>query len=63
MSHAALLSQSGLVIVLAGGALAYKGEQFFENHDNLERVAGFLLIAGLACIGTSLGLIFTLPLP
>ena len=63
MSHAALLSESGLVIVLAGGALAYKGDQYFENHDTVECIAGFLLISGLACIGASLGLMFELPFP
>lgn len=63
MSHAALLSESGLVIVMVGGALAYKGGRYFENHGTVERVAGFLLIAGLACIGTSLGAIFKLPFP
>ncbi len=57
MSHAALLSQSGLFIAFAGGVLAYKGGLYFENHDTVERVAGCLLIAGLACIGVSLGLI------
>ncbi len=63
MSHAALLSESGLVIVLAAGALASKGERYFANQDAVERVAGFLLIAGLAFIGISLGLIFELPFP
>jgi hypothetical protein len=63
MSHAALLSQSGLFIAFAGGALAYKGDRYFENLDTVEQVAGFLLIAGLACIGTSLGLILGASFP
>ena len=63
MSHAALLSQSGLFIALAGGALAYKGDRYFANQDTVERVAGFLLIAGLACIGASLRLIIDSPFP
>ena len=63
MSHATLLSESGLVIVLAGGALAYKGDRYFENQGIVERVAGFLLITGLSFIGTSLRLIFELPFP
>jgi hypothetical protein len=63
MSHAALLSQSGLFIAFAGGALAYKGDHYFENQDTVEQVAGFLLIAGLACIGTSLGLILGASFP
>ncbi len=63
MSHAALLSQSGLFIAVAGGVLAYKGDRYFENQDTVERVAGCLLIAGLACIGASLGLILDSPFP
>jgi hypothetical protein len=63
MSHAALLSESGMVIVLAGGTLAYGGDRYFENQDTVERVAGFLLIAGLACIGVSLGLMLYSPFP
>lgn len=63
MSHAAFLSQSGLFIALAGGVLACKGDRYFENQDTIERVAGFLLITGLACIGASLGLILDEPFP
>jgi hypothetical protein len=63
MTNATLLSESGVVIVLAGGALAYRGERYIENQDTVERVAGFLLIAGLACIGASLGLVFDSPFP
>jgi hypothetical protein len=63
MTNATLLSESGIVIVMAGGALAYKGERYFENQDTVERVAGFLLIAGLACIGASLGLVLDSPFP
>jgi hypothetical protein len=61
MSSAILLSESGIVIVLAGGALACKGVHYFEKQDTVERVAGHLLIGGLACIGASLGLLFESP--
>ena len=63
MTNATLLSESGIVIVMAGGALAYKGDRYFENQDTVERVAGLLLIAGLACIGVSLGLVLDSPFP
>ncbi len=58
MLQAALLSQSGLFIAVAGGTLAYKGDRYFRNRDAVDRVAGSLLIAGLACIGAGLGLVF-----
>jgi hypothetical protein len=42
-----LLSQLGVVSVLAGGALAYR------SYSKNRTTAGFLLIAGFACLGVA----------
>jgi hypothetical protein len=51
-----LLSFSGLAILAGGGWVAYAGPRYFQQPAITEPIAGFLIIAGLGCIGTSLGL-------
>ena len=57
-----VLSGSGLVILASGTWLAHAGHRYFGRLDTAEHVAGVLIIAGLGCIGASLGLHFGSPL-
>ena len=59
----ALLSASGVLILVSGGCLAHLGSRNFERQKNSDRVAGFLIMIGLSCIGLVLGLLFGAPLP
>jgi hypothetical protein len=53
-----LLAGLGLAILVSGGWLAHATNQGNHNLQFAEPVAGLLIIAGLGCIGTSLGLCF-----
>lgn len=57
-----LLTGTGTIIFASGGWLAHAGHRYFARPDTSERLAGFLIIAGLGCIGTGLGLTFRPPL-
>jgi hypothetical protein len=57
-----LLGGIGLVMFASGGWLAHAGHRCFARLDIAERVAGFLIIAGVGCIGAGLGLTFGPPL-
>jgi len=47
-----LLSGLGVFSVVVGGALAHCGDS--RNRLTLQTTAGFLLIAGFACVGVAL---------
>lgn len=56
------LAGCGLAILTSGAWLAHTGPRHFARPDIAERVAGLLIIAGLGCVGTGLGLCFGPPL-
>ncbi len=56
-----LLTGFGLVILVSGGWLAHAGDRYIDRLDVSERVAGYLIIAGLACFGVCLGMCFGAP--
>jgi hypothetical protein len=62
-SHAVMLSEFGCVGVLAGSALAFRNDVGSPSQKTLQTIAGVLLIAGLACFGVALSLVFGSPLP
>ena len=60
MLHPTLLGEIGAVTVLAGGLLAYRG--YCKDQPTLQTTAGFLLIAGFACLGVAMQLVVVPPL-
>jgi len=58
-----LLALLGVLILVSGVWLAHAGIWHLERQKSLDHIAGFLIIAGLSCIGAVLGLLFDLPLP
>jgi hypothetical protein len=57
-----LLSGFGFAIFAGGSWLSYAGHRYFEPAEATECVAGFLILGGLGCIGTSLGFCLGPPL-
>lgn len=53
----------GVLILVSGGWLAHLGSRHCERQETFDRIAGFLIIAGIGCIGAVLGLCFGSPLP
>ena len=58
-----LLAALGVLIVMSGGWLAHAGTPNIERQRRFDRLAGFLIMAGLGCIGGAFGLWFGSPLP
>ena len=58
-----LIAASGVFILLSGGWLAVASNQDIERQKRFDRIAGFLIIAGLSCIGVVLSVWFGSPLP
>jgi len=50
--HPILMTELGVATRLAGGTLAYHG--YSKNRSSLQKTAGFLLIAGFACLGVAI---------
>jgi len=46
------MTELGVATRLAGGTLAYHG--YSKNRSSLQKTAGFLLIAGFACLGVAI---------
>ena len=57
------LAVLGVLILVSGGWLAHLSSRHFERQKTFDRIAGFLIIIGLSCIGLLLGLCFGSPLP
>jgi peptidoglycan/LPS O-acetylase OafA/YrhL len=55
-----LIGELGVVIVLAGGALAYL--VYSNNRPSLQKTAGILLIVGFACLGVAIYNVGAVPL-
>jgi hypothetical protein len=58
-----VLGGAGAIILISGSWLARSGVPLFRRQELCEFIAGFLIIAGLSCIGASLGILFGTPLP
>jgi len=50
--HPLLMAELGVATVLVGGTLAYRG--YSKDRSALQTTAGFLLIAGFACLGIAI---------
>jgi hypothetical protein len=57
-----LLGGSGLIIFASGIWLAHAGHRYFQRSETTDCVAGLLMMAGLGCLGTGLGLCLGSPL-
>jgi len=55
-----LIGELGLATALAGGTLAYRG--YSKDEPTLQATVGFLLIAGLACLGFAICSVGGVPL-
>jgi hypothetical protein len=57
-----LLGGGGVFILASGVWLAHAGHSYFQRPEITDGVAGLLMIAGLSCLGTGLGLCLGSPL-
>jgi len=57
--HPILIGELGVATLLAGGTLAYLA--YSKDRPTLQTTAGFLLIAGFACLGIAVHLISGVP--
>ena len=58
--HPILIAEVGAVTLLAGGAFACRS--FSKDRPTIQITAGFLLIAGFACVGVAIDHIGGVPL-
>jgi hypothetical protein len=58
--HPILIAELGVATLLAGGILAYRS--YSKDRPTLQTTAGFLLIAGFACLGVAVYRIGGVPL-
>jgi peptidoglycan/LPS O-acetylase OafA/YrhL len=47
-----LIGELGVAAILVSGALAYRA--YSKDRPTLQRTAGFLLVAGFACLGIAI---------
>jgi putative effector of murein hydrolase len=58
--HPIFIAELGVAALLVGGILAYRA--YSKDRQTLQTTAGFLLIAGFACLGFALYRIGGMPL-